>query len=454
MILPNTNNCFVAVIGAGYIGLPLSIKFAEVKKSYIDNVLNNRKVLCFDIDSERINNLKKGFDITREVKEKELLNKENLFFTDNPRDLCSAEVFIVAVPTPINDDKTPNLYSLKEATKCIAKVILEKRINNPKDNITPIIIYESTVYPGATEEICVPIIEKITGLKYNDLSTDRGFALGYSPERANPGDKENTIDSITKITSGSQPKIAEWVNNLYGSIIKAGTHKVSSIRVGEAAKIIENVQRDVNIALMNEFSMFFSKLDLDTHEILQAAYTKWNFLRFEPGLVGGHCIGIDPYYLIHKAKELSFSPKLTTLSREINEYTLEWIFERLLNEAKRKKINIENSKILLLGITFKENCPDLRNSKSIELLKKLISKKAQCDVFEPNVNNETIKRKYGINSLEKIPENGNYDILIGAVKHNEFLGMNSDSWLKLLKKNHLVLDIKNIIPKSIKAIRI
>ena len=453
MILPSPNNCSIAVIGAGYIGLPLSIKLAEIKKSYIDDNINKRKVLCFDINSERINDLRKGIDKTKEVEEKELLIKDNLFFTDNTKDLTSAEVFIVAVPTPINDDKTPNLYSLKEATKFISNAILEKRFNNPKKNVTPIIIYESTVYPGATEEICVPIIEKITGLKYNDLSTNKGFTLGYSPERANPADKKNTLNTITKITSGSHPKIADWVDNLYGSIIKAGTHKVSSIKIGEAAKIIENVQRDVNIALMNEFAMFFSKLDLDTHEILEAAYTKWNFLKFEPGLVGGHCIGVDPYYLIYKAKELSFSPKLTILSREINEYTLEWIFEILIREAKRKNINIKNSKILFLGISFKENCPDLRNSKSLALLKKLISHKARCDFLEPNVSKEKLKN-YGANYLEIIPENGSYDILIGAVKHKEFLDINSESWLKLLKKNHIVLDIKNIIPKTIEAIRL
>ena len=411
----------LAIVGLGYVGLPLALEFAK-----------NRKVIGFDLKKKRIEELKSGIDKNLESSKAEIENSKNLNFTNNEEDLKYANCFIITVPTPIDELKKPDLQSLLQASEMIGKIIKEGDL----------IIYESTVYPGCTEEVCVPILEKSSNLKFN-----QDFFCGYSPERINPGDKEHTISNIKKITSGSTPEILDLIDSLYNEIITAGTHKASSIKVAEAAKVIENTQRDINIALINELSMIFSKLNIDTEEVLDAAGSKWNFLPFKPGLVGGHCIGVDPYYLTHKAESVGFHPKIILAGREINDNMGIHVVSEMHKKMEEKKINIKNSKILIMGLTFKENCSDVRNSGVEMVFERLKKYTHNIDLYDPWTNNEEIKNIYGISSQQTLDEN-NYDGIIVAVAHKIFIEMGKIEILNLCKKNHVIYDLKYLFTKD------
>ena len=411
----------LAIIGLGYVGLPLVLEFSK-----------KRKVIGFDIDKERIKKLKLGKDKNLEFTKNEIINLTKIKFTSKKKDLNFANCFIVAVPTPVDHFKKPDLSALLSSTKMIAKV-LKKR---------DIVIYESTVYPGCIEEVCVPILEKFSGFKFN-----KDFFCGYSPERINPGDKKHTISNIKKITSGSTLQIADVIDNLYNEIISAGTHRAKSIKVAEAAKVIENTQRDLNIALINELSILFDKLNIDTKQVLDAAETKWNFLPFKPGLVGGHCIGVDPYYLTHKAKQAGYFPKVILAGRKLNDSMGEHVALRLVKELKKKKISIESAKILIMGLTFKENCADLRNSGVKNVIKTLRKLKCYVDLYDPIADRKEIKKLYKVSPLKKMIQNI-YDGIIITVRHDYFKKMGIKSIKKLCKKNHVIYDLKYLFPKD------
>jgi len=411
----------LGIIGLGYVGLPLALEFSK-----------NRKVIGFDLKKKRIEELNSGIDKNLESSKEEIENSKNLNFTNNEEDLKYANCFIITVPTPINELKKPDLQPLLQASEMIGKIIKKGDL----------IIYESTVYPGCTEEVCVPILEKFSNLKFN-----QDFFCGYSPERINPGDKKHTISNIKKITSGSTPKILDLIDNLYNEIIIAGTHKASSIKVAEAAKVIENTQRDINIALINELSMIFSKLNIDTKEVLDAAGSKWNFLPFKPGLVGGHCIGVDPYYLTYKAESVGHHPKIILAGREINDNMGSHVVSEMIKKMEEKKINIKNSKILIMGITFKENCSDIRNSGVKMVFERLKKYTHNVDLYDPWTDSEEIKKIYGINSQQKLDKN-NYDGIIIAVAHKIFIEMGKIEILNLCKKNHVIYDLKYLFTKD------
>lgn len=405
----------------GYVGLPLAVEFAK-----------KLPVLGFDINKSRIEQLKLGNDSTLELNKEELSEAKYLSYSYAVNDLKASNVYIVTVPTPIDKHKKPDLTPLEKASEMLGGVI------SPGD----VVIYESTVYPGATEEVCIPIIEKISGLVFN-----KDFYAGYSPERINPGDKEHRVSNILKITSGSTPEVADYVDELYNSIITAGTHKASSIKVAEAAKVIENVQRDVNIALINELALIFARLDIDTQDVLEAAGTKWNFLPFRPGLVGGHCIGVDPYYLVHKAQETGFEPSIIPASRYTNEYMATHIIQEVIKHMSQKRISIVDANILILGLSFKENCPDLRNTKVVDLLSELAPYNANVEVYDPWVSHVEAKHEYGLDLVSEL-KNGKYDAIIIAVSHNQFKAMGAEGLHALGKKNHVLYDIKYILPAN------
>lgn len=409
------SNIAIAIIGLGYVGLPLGVEFS---KKY--------KVIGFDINEKRINELKSGFDRTLEVSKENLQNaiKNKMSFTCNAKDLSQANIYIITVPTPIDKNKQPDLTPLIKASESVGKVL-------KKDDI---VIYESTVYPGATEEVCVPVLEQFSNLKFN-----KDFFCGYSPERINPGDKEHTVSKILKVTSGSTPKIANKVDELYKSIITAGTFKAKSIKVAEAAKVIENTQRDINIAFINELAMIFHKIGIDTNDVLQAASTKWNFLPFRPGLVGGHCIGVDPYYLTHKAGELGFHPEMILAGRRINDNMGKYIASEVIKLMIKNNKTILGAKILVLGITFKENCPDIRNSKVIDVVSELKEFGCKIDIADPWADKEEVKAVYGL-SVKDIKNFSSYDCVVLAVAHDEFKALHV--------KESLVYDIKSILKKS------
>ena len=411
----------LGIIGLGYVGLPLALEFSK-----------NRKVIGFDLKKNRIEELNSGIDKNLESSKEEIQNSKQLNFTNNVEDLKYANCFIVTVPTPINELKKPDLQPLLQASEMIGKIIKKGDL----------IIYESTVYPGCTEEVCVPILEKFSNLKFN-----LDFFCGYSPERINPGDKKHTISNIKKITSGSTPKILDLIDNLYNEIIIAGTHKASSIKVAEAAKVIENTQRDINIALINELSMIFSKLNIDTKEVLDAAGSKWNFLSFKPGLVGGHCIGVDPYYLTYKAESVGHHPKIILAGREINDNMGSHVVSEMIKKMEEKKINIKNSKILIMGITFKENCSDIRNSGVKMVFERLKKYTHNIDLYDPWTDSKEIKKIYGINSQQTLDKN-NYDGIIIAVAHKIFIEMGKIKILNLCKKNHVIYDLKYLFSKD------
>ena len=408
----------IAIIGLGYVGLPLATEFGK-----------KRPVVGFDINSSRISDLRKGEDITLETSPQELKDAIYLSYSDATEDIKDCEFYIVTVPTPIDNNKKPDLTALKKSSEMIGKIL-------KKDDI---VIYESTVYPGATEEVCVPILEKQSGLKFN-----KDFFCGYSPERINPGSKEHKLTNIKKVTSGCNDEIAVIVDELYQQIIKAGTHKASSIKVAEAAKVIENTQRDINIALINELSQIFNKLGIDTESVLEAAATKWNFIPFSPGLVGGHCIGVDPYYLTHKAMEVGYSPEIILAGRKVNDSMGSYVAFQLSKLLIKKEINVTNANILIMGLTFKENCPDLRNSRVIDVIKKLESFDCNIDVYDPWINDKVAQNEYGIKPIDS-PINGKYDGILLTVAHNEFKQLSLDKIKSFGKANHVIYDLKYLL---------
>lgn len=414
-------NTQIAIIGLGYVGLPLAVEFGK-----------HYKTVGFDINTQRISELNDGVDNTLEVESFELKASLNLSFTSQLNDIKNCNCYIVTVPTPVDKHRQPDLSPLRSASKAIAAVI------NKGDTV----IYESTVYPGATEEVCIPIIEAESGLKFN---TD--FFAGYSPERINPGDKEHRVTTILKVTSGSTPEIADYVDDLYASIITAGTHKASSIKVAEAAKVIENTQRDLNIALVNELALIFHRLGIDTLEVLEAAGTKWNFLPFRPGLVGGHCISVDPYYLTHKAQEIGYNPEVILAGRRINDGMGAHVVERVVKLMTQRRIHVVDSKILILGLAFKENCPDLRNTRVVDIIDELNGYHTTIDVYDPWVNAEEAKEEYGIDLVES-PAAGDYDAIILAVGHNQFKTLGSKGIRAFGKENSVLFDVKYVLPKN------
>ncbi len=413
------NNVKIGIIGLGYVGLPLAVEFG---KKY--------PVTGFDIKKDRIDELSSGKDHTLECSPEELFAATHLMFSCELKDLKKCNFYIVTVPTPIDDHKNPDLMPLIKASETLGKVISKGDI----------VVYESTVYPGATEEVCLPVIEKVSGLKFN-----RDFFAGYSPERINPGDKEHRVTTIKKITSGSTPAVADFVDAVYGSIITAGTYKASSIKVAEAAKVIENTQRDVNIALINELAMIFNRMDIDTEEVLLAAGTKWNFLPFRPGLVGGHCIGVDPYYLTYKAQEVGYNPEMILAGRRLNDNMGLYVALQTIKLMLRKRIHVDGSRILVLGLTFKENCPDLRNTRVVDIIKELKTYGAVVDVYDPWIDAGEAEHEYGLCPVKK-PARGKYDAVIAAVKHHQFASMTAAQVRALCKEKAVVYDIKRVLP--------
>ena len=412
----------IAVVGLGYVGLPLAVSFSK-----------KRKTIAFDINKKRVGDLQEGIDKTLEIESKELIGNKNLSFTSEEKDLIDCRIFIITVPTPIDSLNKPDLRPLISATSTVGKYI-------KKDSL---VVYESTVYPGATEEVCVPILEEVSNLTYNS-----DFFCGYSPERVNPGDKNRSLSSITKIVSGSNSEITSVVDNIYSSIIEAGTFKVSSIKIAEAAKVIENTQRDLNIALINELSMLFNKMGLNTNEVLEAAQTKWNFVPFRPGLVGGHCIGVDPYYLTYKAEQIGFKTDLILAGRKINDYMAKFVVDEIEKKLLKNSINIEDSEILILGFTFKENSRDIRNTKVAEIVELLASKKVKTKIYDPWVDTDEAKDLYKIDCLKTFPHSGSYSAVIIAVAHEEFKQLQIDKVRKLLVNKGIIYDIKSIFSKD------
>lgn len=423
--MPTLNDAPIAVIGLGYVGLPLAVEFGK-----------KRKVVGFDINTARIAELRAGKDNTLEVDAAEMAEAAHLSFTDQLDDLAECTTFIVTVPTPIDEHKRPDLTPLLKASETIGKVL--KRGD--------IVIYESTVYPGATEEDCVPVLEKTSGLIFN-----QDFFAGYSPERINPADKTHRLPNIVKVTSGSTPEIADKVDALYASIITAGTHKAPSIKVAEAAKVIENTQRDVNIALVNELALIFNKLDIDTQDVLDAAGTKWNFLPFRPGLVGGHCIGVDPYYLTQKAQSVGYHPEVVLAGRRINDGMGCYVVGRTVREMISRNIPVKEARTLVMGLTFKENCPDLRNTRVIDIVRELATYGIEADIYDPWVDSAEAEREYGL-VMTETPETKGYDSIIVAVAHEAFLG--EDIITYYAKDNAVVFDVKGILPRPAGALRL
>lgn len=408
----------LAVIGLGYVGLPLAVEFGKY-----------RKVVGFDINKSRIEALEFGCDATLEVSGDELKQADKLFYSSSLDDLRNCNVYIVTVPTPIDEYKRPDLTPLLKASESIGRVLKKGDV----------VIYESTVYPGATEEDCVPVLEKVSGLKFN-----LDFFAGYSPERINPGDKEHRVTTIKKVTSGSTPEIAELVDSLYREIIVVGTHKASSIKVAEAAKVIENTQRDLNIALINELALIFNKMGIDTEAVLQAAGTKWNFLPFRPGLVGGHCIGVDPYYLTHKAQSIGYHPEIILAGRRLNDSMGSYVVSQLVKAMVKRRIHVDGSRVLVMGFTFKENCPDLRNTKVVDIVKELAEYNIQGDIYDPWINAEEALHEYGVRPVSE-PEQGAYDGIILAVAHQQFKEMGVEKIRAFGKAGHVLYDLKYLL---------
>lgn len=411
----------IAIIGLGYVGLPLAVEFGK-----------QRDTIGFDINQERIDELIQGRDSTLECSDDELVEAKYLRYTSEINDLKQCNVYIVTVPTPIDEHKRPDLTPLIKASESLGTIISEGDT----------IIYESTVYPGATEEACIPIVEEVSGLKFN-----RDFFAGYSPERINPGDKEHRVTNILKVTSGSNPEVADFVDDLYKSIIIAGTHKASSIKVAEAAKVIENTQRDVNIALINELSVIFDMLDIDTLEVLEAAGTKWNFLPFRPGLVGGHCIGVDPYYLTHKAQSVGYHPEMILAGRRLNDGMGQYVVSALIKAMLKKRIHVDGANVLVMGLTFKENCPDLRNTKVIDIVTELQDYNINVDVVDPWCSAKEAKDEYNLDLCSEA-KSSHYDAIVLAVGHNEFRELGIEKIRALCKKQHIVYDLKYLFDKD------
>lgn len=421
------NNAKIAVVGLGYVGLPLAVEFGK-----------KRSVVGFDIHQARIEALKSGQDHTLEVTESELAAAKFLQFSHQVEDLRDCQIFIVTVPTPIDEYRQPDLTPLIKASETIGRVLKKGDI----------VIYESTVYPGATEEDCVPVLERVSGLTFN-----QDFFAGYSPERINPGDKAHRVTNIRKVTSGSTPEIAQVVDALYNEIIIAGTHLAPSIRVAEAAKVIENTQRDVNIALINELALIFNKMGIDTQDVLEAAGTKWNFLPFRPGLVGGHCIGVDPYYLTHKAQSIGYHPEIILAGRRLNDSMGAYVATQLVKAMLKRKIQVDGARVLVMGLTFKENCPDLRNTKIVDILTELKEYNVAVDVYDPWVDAAEAQHEYGVSVVES-PKDGQYDAIILAVAHDQFKQMTADEIRSFGRNSHVLYDLKYILDKTQSDIRL
>ncbi|MDH1518927.1 Vi polysaccharide biosynthesis UDP-N-acetylglucosamine C-6 dehydrogenase TviB [Acinetobacter johnsonii] len=417
----------VAIVGLGYVGLPLAVEFGK-----------KIPVMGFDIYQKRIDELKSGKDHTLEVSLEELALSTQLDYSSNLEDLKDCNFFIVTVPTPIDEFKQPDLTPLVKASESIARVLKKGDV----------VVYESTVYPGATEEVCIPVLEKKSGLKFN-----QDFYAGYSPERINPGDKLHRVTNILKITSGSTPAVADYVDQVYNLIIEAGTHKAPSIKVAEAAKVIENTQRDVNIALINELALIFNKMGIDTEAVLQAAGTKWNFLPFRPGLVGGHCIGVDPYYLTHKAQAIGYHPEIILAGRRLNDGMGAYVVTQLVKAMLKKRIQVEDAKVLILGLSFKENCPDIRNTRIIDIVTELKEYHIQADVYDPWVDVSEAEHEYGITPVQTL-ENGKYDAVILAVAHQQFKVMGADAIRALGKADHVLYDLKYVLSQAESDLRL
>ena len=443
MRYPDFKNCKIAILGLGYVGLPLALEFAKRKKCSFSGKSLSRKVIGFDVKLSRIKELENNLDKTCETDLEDLKNIKNLSYTNDPNKIINSDVFIVTVPTPVDEIKKPNLDFLNKAS-CLIGEALKKR----KSEFLPIIIYESTVFPGATEEICAPLIEKVSGLVYK-----KDFLCGYSPERINPGENTKKLREIIKITSGCNPLCATWIDNLYKSIIVAGTYSAQSIKVAEAAKVIENTQRDLNIALVNELSIIFSKLNIDTLDVLDAASTKWNFANFRPGLVGGHCIGVDPYYLTWKIQQEGYKPEMILAGRKVNEKMSKFFLEKIINYMSKIKIKIKSPKMLVLGCSFKEDCPDIRNSKAIDFIIRAKKKGFFVNIFDPiaDISNLDLQLKQNIVSI--FPENKKYDVLVLAVAHNQFKKISLKNYYKILNKKGFIFDIKGILEKKENILR-
>jgi UDP-N-acetyl-D-galactosamine dehydrogenase len=423
----NFENIKLGIVGLGYVGLPLAVEFGK-----------HYSVLGFDISERRIKELSGGRDSTLEVSEQELREAKDLRFSSNVEELSNCNIFIVTVPTPIDQYNNPDLTPLLKASETIGSVLKKGDV----------VIYESTVYPGATEEDCVPVLERISGLKFN-----LDFYVGYSPERINPGDKEHRVTTIKKVTSGSTPEVATQIDNLYKKIIIAGTHKASSIKVAEAAKVIENTQRDLNIALINELAIIFNKLGIDTESVLKAAGTKWNFLPFRPGLVGGHCIGVDPYYLTHKAQSIGYHPEIILAGRRLNDSMGEYVVSQLVKAMVKKRIHVDGARVLIMGLTFKENCPDLRNTRVIDIISELADYNIAVDVFDPWAAAEEAEHEYGIKLLST-PAPDSYDAIVLAVAHSQFADMGARHIRSLGKPNHVLYDLKYLFDNDESDLRL
>ncbi|HCA5285386.1 TPA: Vi polysaccharide biosynthesis UDP-N-acetylglucosamine C-6 dehydrogenase TviB [Acinetobacter nosocomialis] len=417
----------IAIIGLGYVGLPLAVEFGKHKPT-----------IGFDINPQRIRELQSGYDHTLEVTSDELKQVEHLSYTADINDLKNSNFFIVTVPTPIDDFKQPDLTPLIKASQSIAKVLKKGDI----------VVYESTVYPGATEEVCIPELEKHSGLNFN-----KDFFVGYSPERINPGDKQRRVTNILKITSGSTPEVTDYVDQVYNLIIEAGTHKAPSIKVAEAAKVIENTQRDVNIALINELALIFNKMGIDTEDVLKAAGTKWNFLNFRPGLVGGHCIGVDPYYLTHKAESIGLHPEIILAARRLNDRMGEYVATQLIKEMVKKRIQVVGARILILGLSFKENCPDIRNTKIVDMVSALKEYDLDLDIYDPWVDSAEVEAEYGLAPIMELKQ-GRYDAIIIAVAHDQFKQMSAQELVSLGKEKHVLYDLKYVLDKEQSDIRL
>ncbi|MGD8575052.1 MAG: nucleotide sugar dehydrogenase [Gammaproteobacteria bacterium] len=419
---PDLDKAVIGVVGMGYVGLPLAVAFGR-----------KFPTIGFDIKPQRIAELRDGMDRTREVDPEELTNSPRLSFSSELQDLAACNTYVVAVPTPVDRHNRPDLSPLENATRTVGQVLARGNV----------VVYESTVYPGATEEVCVPILERESGLECN-----RDFEVGYSPERINPGDREHRLETIVKITSGSTPGAADYIDALYRRIITAGTHRTQTIREAEAAKVIENTQRDVNIALINELAILFNRLGIETGNVLAAAGSKWNFLPFKPGLVGGHCIGVDPYYLTHKAKEVGYLPEVILSGRRINDEVGTYVAGRVVKLLTRNKIHVVGSRILILGLSFKENCPDIRNTRVTDMVREFRGYNANVDIFDPWVDGEEAREIYG---LELIPRLGKrrYDAIVLAVAHQQFQELSAERILALCKTRHVVYDIKHVLPRAV-----
>lgn len=426
-MINSLDNVKVAIIGLGYVGLPLAVEFG---KKY--------PTVGFDINQTRVQELRDGNDFTLEVSAEELAESPYISYASDVDDIKDCNFYIVTVPTPIDQHKQPDLTPLIKASQMLGKIV----------NKGDIVVYESTVYPGATEEACLPEIEKVSGLVFN-----QDFYAGYSPERINPGDKEHRVTTILKVTSGSTPEVASFVDQVYASIITAGTYLASSIKVAEAAKVIENTQRDLNIALINELAVIFNKLDIDTEEVLKAAGTKWNFLPFRPGLVGGHCIGVDPYYLTHKAQAIGYNPEVILAGRRINDGMGEYVVTQLTKQMIKRSIQVNGANVLVMGLTFKENCPDVRNTKVVDILSELEDYNINVDVYDPWVNAEEAEHEYGVQVIDK-PNTAHYDAVIFAVAHHQFKALSEADIKGMLKDEHVIYDLKYMLPQTLADIRL